>query len=257
MISNRCLVAVKKVINPYVAIKIKEDSSGVVTSKVRTCMNPFDEIALQEAVKLKQQGLLVEIIAVAIGEDSCQDILLQALASGADRAVFIKTEFALTSLNIAKILKHLVITNKANIALLGKQAIDDNNNQVAQMLAALLNWPQACFVSNILSNQQLLEIDKLTDFGTQKWKVQLPIIISCLDHHLESSYSNSYISVNNLMQAKKKVIETILLQDLNIINLKFDHIKVLKTCLTPKRSSYVQLSGVVELINKLKEDRVI
>lgn len=257
MISNRCLVAVKKVINPYVPIKIKEDHSGVVTSKVRTCINPFDEIALQEAVKLKQQGFLVEIIAVSIGEDSGQDILLQALAGGADRAIFIKTERALTSLNVAKILKHLIITNKVNIAMLGKHAIDDNNNQVAQMLAGLLGWPQACFVSNILSNQQFLEIDRLTDVGTEKWQVQLPIIISCLDHHLEASYSNSYISVNNLMQAKKKPIENFLLQDLNITNLQFDNIKVLNTCLTARKNQCAQLSSAAELINKLKEDRVI
>lgn len=257
MNSNRCLVAIKKVLSPYAPIKVKEDGSGVITAKVRTCMNPFDEIALQEAVKLKKQGFLVEIIAVSVGEDSNQDILLQALASGADRAIFIKTECSLTSLNIAKILQYLIIINKINVAFLGKQAVDDNNNQVASMLAGLLSWPQACFVSGIISNKTLLEISKLTDLGTKKLEVQLPIIISCLDNHLGASYSSSYISVNNLMQARKKAIEIILLQNLNISSLKFDNFKLLKTYLPLKKMACEQLSGAAELINKLKQDKII
>jgi len=256
MITNKALVAVKKVINPYVPIKVKEDFSGVVTANVRTSMNPFDEIALDEARRLKEQGILQSIVAVSIG-DNCQEVLLQALASGADRAVFIKTEQNLTPLNIAKILKYFSLENQINIVFLGKQAIDDDCNQTGQMLAGLLNWPQACFVSKIIANKDQITqiaIEREINNGIEKLQITLPVVITILD---QKSNEPRYISLPNLMQAKKKVIEVIVLQDLPL-NLSLDNTQVLRTCLKPKRSTGIKVSNVIELINKLKnEDKVL
>ena len=262
MINNRCLVAIKKVINPYVSIKVKEDLSGVIKSNVRMSMNPFDEIALQEAVRLKEQGALDFIMVVSIG-DNCQDILKQALASGADSALFIKTDQELTSLNIAKILKYLVLENNINIVLLGKQAIDDDCNQTGQMLAGLLKWSQACFVSKIFYNhdihdKQALEIEREVDIGVEKCQIHFPIVITILDQKTDLPKNMIYVSVANLMKANKKVIDAILLQDLHIDNLNFNNIKVLKTYLTPKKPIHIQVSSVNELLDKLKHhDKVI
>ena len=260
MIGNKCLVAIKKVINPYVPIKVKEDFSGVITANTRMSINPFDEIALDEVRRLKEKGVLQEIIAVSIG-DNCQDILLQALAICADRAILIKTEHNLTPLNIAKILKHLVLENQINTVFLGKQAIDDDCNQTGQMLAGLLNWPQACFVSRIIANQEQvtktqLEIEREIDNGIEKLQVTLPAVITILDQKINE---HKYISLPNLIQAKKKVIEVVLLQDLALtLSLNLDKIQILKTWLKPKRTGGVKLSNVTELINKLKnEDKVI
>jgi electron transfer flavoprotein beta subunit len=257
MILNKALVAIKKVINPYVPIKIKPDGSAVVTSNVRTVMNPFDEIALEEAVKLKNQGFIQEIIAVSIGDNS-QDILLQALAIGADRAIFIKTMHNLTPLNIAKILKYLIEQHQINIAFLGKQAIDNDCNQTGQMLAGLLNWPQVCSVSKIMFNQELLMqliIDQEIDNGIEKLQVTLPVVITILDQKLNDLKQASYISLSNLNQAKKKPIDLIELNNLNL-NLNLNQINVLKTSLVPKRHG-IKLSSVSELINKLKIDKVL
>ncbi len=262
MINNKCLIAIKKVINPYVPIKVKPDFSGVITDNVRTAINPFDEIALEEARKLKEQGVLQEIIVVSIG-DNCQDLLLQALASSnADRAILIKTEQYITPLNIAKILQYLVVEHQINLVFLGKQAIDDDCNQTGQMLAGLLNWPQACFVSKVNVNQDSdpetkIVVEREIDNGIEKLQITLPTVVTIVDSKI---HEPRYISLNNLMQAKKKSIETILLQDLiiNIKNLKFDNIQILKTCLAPKRPTGVKLSSVAELIDKLKhEDQVI
>lgn len=260
MVINKCLVAIKKVINPYVPIKVKEDFSQVITTNVRMSMNLFDEIALEEVRKLKRQGWLQEIIAVSIGNNN-QDILIQAMAMGADRAIWVKTEHNLTPLNIAKILKYFVVENQINVAILGKQAIDDDSTQTGQMLAGLLNWSQACFVSKIMTHQDQIIVDREIDNGTEQLQITLPTVITIIDQKIDQSiHESTYTSITSLMQAKNKPIDIVELDDLvqKVTNLNLDRLQVLKTCLTPKRAVGTRLSSVTELIDKLtKEQKVL
>lgn len=259
---NICLVAVKKVINPYAQLKMNSDASGIDLQNMPFVMNPFDEVAIEEAVKLKVHGNLQTIIAVSIGDD-CKDILMQALARGADKAIFIKTEKLLTQLNIAKILKYLALENQVNIIFLGKQAVDDDCNQTAQMLAGLLNWPQGCFVSKIIFNATSednlsLTVDREIDSGIETLEIHLPAVISVDLQPTEVTY----ISLPQLLQAKKKPLDIVLLEQLadqmKNINFNLNNIKILKTILPTQGAIGIKLSSAAELIKKLKtEDKVI
>lgn len=258
---NIGLVAVKKVINPYAQLKIKSDSSGIDTQNMPFVMNPFDEVAIETAARLKEQGNLESIIAVSIGDD-CKDILMQALARGADKAIFIKTEESITPLNIAKILKYIVLEHQINMVFLGKQAIDDDCNQTSQMLAGLLNWPQGCFVSKITFNDNTsdkyftITAEREIDSGIEALDISLPAVISV---DLQPT-DTKYISLPQLLQAKKKPIDIILLEHLtkNIPNINLDNIKILKTSLPPQRPTGIKISSTNELITRLKtKDKVI
>lgn len=257
-LANIGLVAIKKVINPYAKIKVKSDLSGIETQNMSFVTNPFDEVAVIEAVKLKEQGILQSIIAVSIGNDS-KDILIQALARGVDQAIFIKTEpcVTLTPLKIAKILQYLTMEHQATMVFLGKQAIDDDSNQTGQMLAGLLNWPQGCFVSKINPHYEsnTIQVEREIDGGTETLNINLPAVVTM---ELQPN-EPKYISLNQLMQAKKKPFDTILLEQVsnNIKDFNVNNVTILKTCPPPNAPVGVKISTAAELIKILKNKEKI
>ncbi len=272
-----CLVAIKKVINPYAKVKIitnnADDSSDnnykcnkIDLQNVPFVINPLDEIAIEAAVQLKTQGKIDHIIAVSIGSD-CKDILTQALARGADRAILIQTAEFISPLNIAKILKYLIMANNVNLAILGKQAVDYDFNQTGQMLAGLLNWPQACFASKISFNHNEcnnnlnnfdLSIDREIDTGLETLQLKLPAIIT-VDLLLNEPQR---LNLNQLLQAKKKSIDIIDLQDLinkQLISLDFNQLKILTNNYpTVSVKNCIKINNPLDLIQKLiTEDKVL
>jgi electron transfer flavoprotein beta subunit len=248
----KVLVAVKRVIDPYVKIRVKSDNSGVETQNMKMAMNPFDEIAIEEALRLREKGHVSEIIAVSIGPMSCQETLRHALALGADKAILVHTDKALVSLNIAKILKRLIDDEQPSLALLGKQAIDDDNNQTPQMLAALLDWPQATYASELVVEDNALCITREVDGGLETIRVILPAIVST-DLRLNEP---RYASLPNIMKAKQKPLNVIELDSLNL-TLK-QHSTVLSVAPPQKRAEGVMVESVAELMEKLhKEAKVL
>lgn len=244
----KILVAVKRVIDPYVKIRVKSDQSGVETQNVKMSMNPFDEIAVEEALRIKEAHQAEEIIAVTIGNDSAQETLRHALALGADRAILIKTDRQYESLNIAKILQKLIENEQPAMVLMGKQAIDGDNNQTPQMLAALLDWPQATFASKIELNGQSAQVTREIDGGLESIEVQLPAIIST-DLRLNEP---RYASLPNIMKAKRKPLDVI---DVNSLNLDLkQHIEILKVTPPTTRSAGVKVESVKELLDKLQHE---
>ena len=259
-----CLVAIKKVINPYAKVKLSpctDNCNKIDLQNVPFVMNPLDEIAIEAAVQLKTQGKVEHIIAVSIGSD-CKDILTQALARGADRAIFIQTKEFISPLNVAKILKYLIIANDANLAILGKQAVDYDFNQTGQMLAGLLNWPQAGFASKISFNNNLnnfdLTIDREIDTGIETLQLKLPTIIT-VDLLLNEPQR---LSLTQLLQAKKKSIDLIELQDLinkQLVSLDFNQLKILTNNYpTISVKNCIKINNPLDLIQKLiTEDKVL
>jgi len=250
----KCLVAVKKVIDPYVAIRVAADATGVVTKNVKTAMNPFDEIAMEAAVQLKEQNIISEIIAVSIGDNTIQETLRQALARGADKALLIETNQPLIPLSIAKILQWVVNHEAIDIVILGKQAIDDDCNQTGQMLAAKLGWAQGTFVSDIaidLAKQQITVVREVDD-GLETLVLKLPVVITS-DLRLNEP---RYISLPNVMQAKRKPLTITPLAELNLPLLEELH--TIKVTAPAAPQAGIMLETVAELIDKLKnEARVI
>lgn len=250
----KCLVPVKRVIDPYVNVRVKPDNSGIITDNVKMAMNPFDEIAIEEAMRLKEKGIISEIITVTVGNISSQETLRQSLARGADKAILINTETDLESLIIAKSLKKLVEINSIDFVIMGKQAIDDDNNQTGQMLSALLECAQATFISD-------LQIDKASktatatrevDGGLETIKVKLPAVFTT-DLRLNEP---RYISLPNVMQAKRKPLETIEFSSLDVE--KQVTLETIKVEPPPIRKAGIKVETVQELIDKLKnEARVI
>ncbi|WP_133129783.1 electron transfer flavoprotein subunit beta/FixA family protein [Legionella yabuuchiae] len=244
----KILIAVKRVIDPYVKIRIKPDRKGVETHNVKMSMNPFDEIAIEEALRLREKGVASEVILVSIGPDASQETLRHGLALGADRAFHVHTEKALESLNIAKILEKMVRDIQPQLILLGKQSIDGDNNQTPQMLAALLDWPQATFASEIQVEGDQLLVTREIDGGLETLKVAMPAVIST-DLRLNEP---RYASLPNIMKAKRKSIDKISLNDLDL-NLK-QHVDVLSIKAPPMRSGGIKVESVSELVNKLKHE---
>jgi electron transfer flavoprotein beta subunit len=242
----KVLVAVKRVIDPYVKIRINSSQREVETQHVKHVMNPFDEIALEEAVRLLEKKIATDVIAVSIGSDTSQETLRHALALGATSAQLIKTNQSLCSLNIAKILAHLVSVEKPTLILLGKQSIDDDSNQTAQMLAALLNWPQATFASAISFNGSHVQVTRETDRGTENLILKMPAIISA-DLRLNEP---RYASLPNIMKAKQKPLTITALDSLQL-NLK-EHTKRVSVKPPPLRQSGMKVDSIVQLIEKLK-----
>ena len=242
----KILVAVKRVIDPYVKIRVKPDQTGVETQNVKMSMNPFDEIAIEEALRLREAGHAQEVIAVSIGNEQSQDTLRHALALGADRAILIKTDRHLESLNIAKILCQVTVNEQAGLVLLGKQAIDGDNNQTAQMLAALLDWPQATFAYKLEFNDKSIQVTREIDGGLETLAVQLPAVVST-DLRLNEP---RYASLPNIMKAKRKPLDSIQVEDLNL-DLK-QHIEVLKTTSPTTRKAGIKVQSVDELLDKLQ-----
>ncbi|HAT8123414.1 TPA: electron transfer flavoprotein subunit beta/FixA family protein [Legionella pneumophila] len=244
----KILVAVKRVIDPYVKIRVKSDNSGVETQNIKMAMNPFDEIAIEEALRLREKNWATEVIAVSIGSDSSQETLRHALALGADRAILVRTEKLFESLNIAKILNSIVVNEKPDLVLMGKQSIDGDNNQTPQMLAALLNWPQATYASKLIPNHGHLEVVREIDGGLETLKVQLPAVIST-DLRLNEP---RYASLPNIMKAKRKPLDIIDLDSLGL-SLK-QHVEILKVNAPATRSGGVILDSVAALLDKLQHE---
>jgi len=248
----KVLVAVKRVVDYKVQIRVKSDQSGVETQNVKMSVNPPDENAIEEAIKLKEQGIASETIAVSIGDDKSQDVLRTAMAMGLDRSILAKTDQLLEPLAVAKVLKSIVEKEKPDLVLLGKQAIDDDANQTGQILSALLNWPQGCFISKLKIENKLLSISREIDEGIENLELNLPAILTC-DLRLNTP---RFASLPNIMKAKKKPLDIVDVGELGIdITPK---IKTLKVTEPASRKAGMMVNDVKELIQKLKyEAKVI
>ena len=244
----KILVAVKRVIDYNVQIRVKEDGSGVVTDNVKMSTNPPDDNAIEEAVKIKESGKATEIVAVTVGEAKAQETVRKALAVGADSGIHVKTDGILEPLAVSKILQKIVDKEKPDLVFMGKQAIDDDCNQTGQMLSALLNWPQATFASKIEVKDNSLEVTREIDEGLETIEINTPAIVTC-DLRLNEP---RYASLPNIMKAKKKPIEEINVSDLGIdITPRVQQLKVEEP---PKRKAGIKVANVAELVQKLKNE---
>ncbi|MCA3575094.1 MAG: electron transfer flavoprotein subunit beta/FixA family protein [Aestuariivirga sp.] len=243
----KVLVAVKRVVDYNVKIRVKADGSGVELANVKMSMNPFDEIGVEEAVRLKEQGKATEVVAVSIGPAQAQETLRTALAMGADRAILVKTDDLVEPLAVAKILKGVVAAENPGIVILGKQAIDDDCNQTGQMLAALLGWPQATFTSKLEPGTDEAQITREIDGGLQMLTVKLPAVVTT-DLRLNQP---RYASLPNIMKAKKKPLDEKTPADFGVDTAP--RLKVVKTEEPPKRQAGIKVGSPAELVAKLKE----
>ena len=244
----KILVAVKRVIDYNVQIRVKEDGSGVHTDNVKMATNPPDDNAIEEAVKIKESGKVKEVVAVTIGEEKAQETIRKALAVGADRGIHIKTDSHVEPLGVAKILKKIVEIEKPDLVFMGKQAIDDDCNQTGQMLAAMLSWSQGTFVSKIELKDKVMEIIREVDEGLETIEVNLPAVVTC-DLRLNEP---RYASLPNIMKAKKKPIEQLIAKDFGVdISNRINQLKVEEP---PKRKGGVKVASVAELVSKLKNE---
>ena len=244
----KILVAVKRVIDYNVQIRVKEDGSGVHTNNVKMATNPPDDNAIEEAVKIKESGKVKEVVVVTIGEEKAQETVRKALAVGADRGIHIKTDSYVEPLGVAKILKKIVEKEKPDLVFMGKQAIDDDCNQTGQMLAAMLGWPQGTFVSKIELKDKVMEIIREVDEGLETIEVNLPAVVTC-DLRLNEP---RYASLPNIMKAKKKPIEQLIAKDFGVdISNRINQLKVEEP---PKRKGGVKVASVAELVSKLKNE---
>jgi electron transfer flavoprotein beta subunit len=244
----KALIAVKRVIDPYVKIRVKQDGSEVETQNVKMSMNPFDEIAIEEALRLREKGFISEIVLCTVGPVTHQDILRHGLALGADRAILVQCEKTFCSLNIAKILQEIVRREVPQLVLMGKQSIDGDNNQTPQMLAALLQWSQATYASKIEPHDTQIMVTREIDGGLETLALNLPAIIST-DLRLNVP---RYATLPNIMKSKSKPLQIIDLAELNL-NLK-DHIKIVKVTAPAVRKGGIMLNSVEELVEKLRNE---
>jgi electron transfer flavoprotein beta subunit len=238
---------VKRVVDYNVKIRVKADGSGVELANVKMSMNPFDEIGVEEAVRLKEAGKATEVIAISVGPAQAQETLRTALAMGADRAILVKTDDLIEPLAVAKILKGVVEAEGPEIVILGKQAIDDDCNQTGQMLAALLGWPQATFTSKLEPGAGEAQITREIDGGLQMLKVKLPAVVTT-DLRLNQP---RYASLPNIMKAKKKPLDEKTPADYGVSTSA--RLKVVKTEEPPKRLAGIKVGSPAELVAKLKE----
>ena len=244
----KILTPVKRVLDYNVKARVKADQSGVDLANVKMSMNPFDEIAVEEAVRLKEKGIATEVIAVSIGVQQCQETLRTALAMGADRAILIVTDQDLEPLNVAKVLKTVVEEQSPDVVLMGKQAIDGDNGATGQMLAALLGWPQATFASKIEIASGKAAVTREIDGGLETLEIELPGVITT-DLRLNEP---RYASLPNIMKARTKPMETRQLADLGL-ELQ-PHLKVLKVAEPAKRQAGIKVESAADLVMKLKNE---
>ena len=243
----KILVAVKRVIDYNVQIRVKEDGTGVVTDNVKMSTNPPDDNAIEEAVKIKEAGKASEVVAVSVGEEKAQETVRKALAVGADRGILVKADGIIEPLAVSKILQKVVEKEKPDLVFMGKQAIDDDCNQTGQMLAALLNWPQATFASKIEVKDKSLEVTREIDEGLETIEVNVPAIVTC-DLRLNEP---RYASLPNIMKAKSKPIDIIELKELNLEIT--NRLEILEVKAPPERGGSVKmLDNYSELIDVLK-----
>ncbi len=244
----KILVAVKRVIDYNVQIRVKEDGTGIVTDNVKMSSNPPDDNAIEEAVKIKEAGKATEVIAVTVGEEKSQETIRKALAVGVDRGIHVKADGIVEPIAVAKILQKIVEKEKPDLVFMGKQAIDDDCNQTGQMLSALLNWSQATFASKIEIKDKKLEVVREVDEGLETIEVNMPAVVTC-DLRLNEP---RYASLPNIMKAKKKPIEQVNTSDLGVdITPRVQQIKVEEP---PKRKSGIKVASVAELVQKLKNE---
>ncbi|MBX8813796.1 electron transfer flavoprotein subunit beta/FixA family protein [Pseudochrobactrum algeriensis] len=244
----KVLVAVKRVVDYNVKIRVKSDGSGVELTNVKMSMNPFDEIAVEEALKLKEAGKVSEVVVVSIGPAQAQETLRTALAMGADRAILVKTDDAVEPLAVAKILKGVVAAEEPKLVILGKQAIDDDANQTGQMLSALLGWAQATFASEVQLSDASANVTREVDGGLQTIEVKLPAIVTT-DLRLNQP---RYASLPNIMKAKKKPLDEKAPADYGVDTAP--RLKNLKTEEPSGRKAGVKVASVAELVDKLKNE---
>ena len=247
----KVLVPVKRVVDYNVKIRVRTDGTGVELANVKMSMNPFDEIAVEEAIRLKEAGKITEIVAVSIGPQQASETLRSALAMGADRGILVKADGIVEPLAVAKVLKGIAEAEQPGLIILGKQAIDDDCNQTGQMLAALLNWPQGTFASKVVTDGKSVEVNREVDGGLQTLRLKLPAIITT-DLRLNEP---RYASLPNIMKAKKKPIA-----DQSPADYRVDvtpRLEVLKTAEPPVRKAGAKVSSVAELVSKLKEAGVL
>ena len=244
----KALVAVKRVVDYNVKVRVKSDQSGVDIANVKMSMNPFDEIAVEEAVRLKEKGVLSEVIVVSCGVTQCQETLRTAMAIGADRGILVETNEELQPWAVAKLLKALADKEQPGLVILGKQAIDDDCNQTGQMLAALADWPQATFASKVEMADGHALVTREVDGGLETLKLTLPAVITT-DLRLNEP---RYVTLPNIMKAKKKQLDIFKPEDLGV-NVS-PRIKTLKVSEPPKRSAGIKVADVAALVDKLKNE---
>ena len=244
----KVLVAVKRVVDYNVKVRVKSDQTGVDLSNVKMSMNPFDEIAVEEALRMKEAGTVDEIIAVSIGVQQCQETIRTALAMGADRGILVKTDEVIEPLHVAKVLKAVVDEEQPGLVILGKQAIDDDCNQTGQMLAALLGWPQGTFASKIEFADGTANVTREVDGGLQTLTLKLPMIVTT-DLRLNEP---RYASLPNIMKAKKKPIDEKTPEDLGVD--MAPRLTTLSVAEPPKRVAGVIVADAAELVQKLRNE---
>lgn len=244
----KILVAVKRVVDYQAAVRLKQDGSGVETANVKMSMNPFDEIAVEEAIRLKEKNIAKEVIVISIGLDANQEILRSALAMGADRAMLVRTTAEIQPLAAAKILKAISQQETADLVMLGKQAIDTDNNQVGQMLAGLLNWPQGTFASKLEFHDQGVSVTREVDGGLETLFLKLPAVITT-DLRLNEP---RYLSLPNIVQAKRKPIAIVEVESLNVDITP--RIKTLSVSMPKRNRAGKRLENAAELVNALKQE---
>ena len=244
----KILVPVKRVVDYNVKVRVKSDGSGVDIANVKMSMNPFDEIALEEAVRLKEAGKVSEVVAVSVGVAQCQETLRTGMAIGADRGILVETNGETEPLAVAKIMKALADKEQPQLIILGKQAIDDDSNQTGQMLAALLGWPQATFASKVVLEDGKVTVTREVDGGLETVALTLPAIVTT-DLRLNEP---RYVTLPNIMKAKKKPLETIKPEDLSVD--VTPRLKTLKVTEPAKRSAGVKVPDVATLVQKLRTE---
>jgi electron transfer flavoprotein beta subunit len=248
----KVLVGVKRVVDANIKVRVKSDGTGVETANVKMAMNPFCEIAVEQAVRMKEAGSVSEIVAVSIGGPQCQETLRTALAMGADRAILVETDQEVQPLAVAKAFKALCEKEQPGLVILGKQAIDDDCNQTGQMLSALLGWPQATFISKIEIAGEAAQITREIDGGLERLSTKLPLVVTT-DLRLNEP---RYVTLPNIMKAKKKPLENVKPDQLGVD--MAPRLKTIKVVEPSKRSAGVKVADVAELVQKLKnEARVI
>lgn len=244
----KILVAVKRVVDYNVKIRVKSDQSGVDTANVKMSMNPFDEIAVEEAIRLKEAGIASEIVVFSAGSQQCQETLRTALAIGADRAILVETDVDLQPLAVAKLLQAVCNKEQPQLIILGKQAIDDDSNQTGQMLAALMDIPQATFASKVAFIDGTLNVTREVDGGLETISMSLPAVITT-DLRLNEP---RYVTLPNIMKAKKKTLEIMKPDELDVD--VTPHLKTIKVEEPPKRSAGIIVADVAALVDKLKNE---
>jgi electron transfer flavoprotein beta subunit len=244
----KILVAVKRVVDYNVKIRVKSDQSGVDTANVKMSMNPFDEIAVEEAIRLKEAGIASEIVVFSAGSQQCQETLRTALAIGADRAILVETDIDLQPLAVAKLLQAVCAKEQPQLIILGKQAIDDDSNQTGQMLAALMDLPQATFASKVAFVDGTLHVTREVDGGLETISMALPAVITT-DLRLNEP---RYVTLPNIMEAKKKELEIIKPEALGVD--VTPHMKTIKVVEPPKRTAGILVADVAALVDKLKNE---